>query len=189
MGVRDDIIDISMIESNQLAIKKRSFQLNDLIDQLFTNYQYHIKQKKLNIKLISHKQLATGKDHILSDDFRINQILSNLLSNAIKFTEKGKIEFGYIIAGNNIEFYISDTGIGIKKEHQEEIFKRFRQGDESMTRNYGGTGLGLSISKGLVHLLNGQIWVRSEVDKGSTFYFSIPYNAQLEDSNIKTASL
>lgn len=185
----NDIIDISMIESNQLAIKKRAFKLNDLIDQLFTNYQYHIKQKKLNIELIEHKHLAKGRDLIFSDDFRINQILSNLLSNAIKFTERGKIEFGYTTSGNNIEFYISDTGIGIKKEHQEEIFKRFRQGDESMTRNYGGTGLGLSISKGLVHLLNGRIWVKSELNKGSTFYFNIPYDTDFAENDANNANL
>jgi PAS domain S-box-containing protein len=181
----NDIIDISMIESNQLAIKKRAFKLNDLIDQLYTNYQYHINQKKVNIKLVALKHLPNGKDGIFSDDFRINQILSNLISNAVKFTEKGKIEFGYIITGSEIEFFISDTGIGIKKEHQEEIFKRFRQADESMTRNYGGTGLGLSISKGLVHLLNGRIWVKSELNKGSTFYFCIPYDTKLEEGNAK----
>lgn len=185
----NDIIDISMIESNQLSIKKRLFKLNELIDQLHANYQYQLNQKNKNIKLVSSKDLTNGKDQIFSDDFRINQILSNLISNAIKFTEKGKIEFGYKICENKIEFYISDTGIGIKKEQQEEIFKRFRQADESMTRNYGGTGLGLSISKGLVHLLNGRIWVKSEMDKGSTFLFTLPYETKQQEPNTKNVNL
>lgn len=184
----NDIIDISMIESNQLSIKKRPFKLNDLIDQVYANYAYQLSQKNKNIKFIPHKALSNEQDLVISDDFRINQIMGNLISNAMKFTERGKIEFGYEIDKNKIEFYIADTGIGIKKEQQEEIFKRFRQADESMTRNYGGTGLGLSICKGLVYLLNGKIWVRSEPGQGSTFYFTIPFEKQPEITQIKVES-
>jgi two-component system, sensor histidine kinase and response regulator len=183
----NDIIDISMIESNQVSIKKRPFRLNELIDQAYANYVYQLSQKNKKIKLVAHKALLNEEDIIVSDDFRINQIMGNLISNAIKFTERGKIEFGYTLDQNKIEFYIADTGIGIKKEQQEEIFKRFRQADESMTRNYGGTGLGLSICRGLVYLLNGKIWVKSEPGQGSTFYFTIPFEKHPEskESTVK----
>ncbi len=185
----NDIIDISMFESNQLAIKKRFFKLNELIERLYASYQYHLNHKNRNIKLISHKALKKDMDIIFSDDFRINQILSNLISNALKFTEKGKIEFGYTLKGNKIEFYITDTGIGIKKEHQKDIFKRFRQADESMTRTYGGTGLGLSICWGLVHLLNGKIWVKSELKQGSTFYFTVPFETPMIEKDTKPVDI
>lgn len=170
----NDIIDISMIESNQLSIKKRKFNLNELLDNIKTGFDYQIKQKNKSIRLTVHKELKDGDDEFLSDDFRISQILSNLISNSLKFTESGEIQFGYKHINHNLEFFVSDTGIGIDKEQQKDIFKRFRQVDESMTRRYGGTGLGLSICRGLVQLLKGQIWVKSESGRGATFYFTIP---------------
>jgi len=98
-----------------------------------------------------------------------------LLTNALKFTHEGFIEFGYNLKDNELEFYVKDSGIGIKPELHDKIFERFRQADKSIQMNYGGTGLGLSISKGFVKLLGGKIWVQSELEKGSTFYFTIPY--------------
>ena len=86
------------------------------------------------------------------------------------------IEFGYILKEHELEFFVKDNGIGVKPEFQEQIFERFRQADLLISKKYGGTGLGLAISKGLVELLGGRIWVDSEIDKGSTFYFTIPYN-------------
>jgi signal transduction histidine kinase len=106
-------------------------------------------------------------------------ILSNLVKNAIKFTKEGSIEIGCNISKTDphpeLIFYVKDTGIGIHPENMNTIFERFRQGNESNSRNYEGAGLGLSISKAYVKMLGGQIWVESEVKKGSTFYFTIPY--------------
>ena len=170
----NDIIDISMIESDQLSIKMREFKLNEVINQVQLNFEYQLSQKNSNIKISFYKDLPDEKDLLYSDDFRINQILTNLITNAIKFTEEGEICFGYKVEKHKLKFFVSDTGIGIDKDYQKEIFKRFRQADESMTRNYGGTGLGLSICQGLVRLLHGKIWVESEVGIGSTFYFTIP---------------
>jgi CheY-like chemotaxis protein len=93
----------------------------------------------------------------------------------LKFTQKGLVELGYTVSGNFIEFYITDSGPGIHPEHREIIFERFRQGSESVTRNYQGAGLGLAISKAYIKLLGGEIWVESELGHGSTFYFTIPY--------------
>ncbi len=172
----NDIIDISMIESNQLSIKLRDFNLNEVINQVQAHFEYQLSQKSSQIKLSAYKELPDGNDLIYSDDFRINQILTNLIFNAMKFTQEGEIKFGYKVDNGKIKFFVSDTGIGIRKDNLKDIFKRFRQADESMTRKYGGTGLGLSICQGLVSLLKGKIWVKSDVGKGSTFYFTIPLN-------------
>src|ERR1035437_4072309 len=95
-----------------------------------------------------------------------------------------KIEFGYEKKGKYLEFFVKDTGIGIRQEQKEIIFRRFRQGSESLTRNYEGSGLGLSISKAYVEMLGGKIWVESEFGKGSIFYFTIPCNTESEEKNV-----
>jgi signal transduction histidine kinase len=105
----------------------------------------------------------------------LRQVFFNLLSNALKFTTKGYIEFGFeILTDQEIKFFVADTGVGISKKYQEVIFERFRQADDSLSRNYGGAGLGLAISRGLIELMGGKIWVESEPDKGSVFYFTLP---------------
>jgi len=107
--------------------------------------------------------------------------LSNLLSNALKFTEKGIVEFGYILESPaQLKFYVKDTGIGLSADKFEMIFDRFRQADETQARRYGGTGLGLTISNNLVRLMGGTMWVESELGKGSVFYFTLPYKPYLE---------
>jgi signal transduction histidine kinase len=178
----NDIIDISMIESNQVRIKYKSFALNGVLTQLKVNFEYQLKQSSSALQLISKPGLPDSNDTVYSDDFRINQILTNLIGNAIKFTQEGKIVFGYTYENKLLTFYVTDTGIGIEPDQQKEIFERFRQADESMTRNYGGTGLGLSICRGLVNLMGGNIWVKSKPAEGSTFFFTIPVNNP-RDSN------
>ncbi|MBA7522106.1 Sensor histidine kinase RcsC [subsurface metagenome] len=171
-----DIIDISKIDSGQLNIYKKNFVLNELMSQLEYSYKEIIKQKDLNnIQLFLETPLNDKKSTIFSDDLRIKQILTNLLNNALKFTQGGTIHFGYRLEGKFIRFFVKDTGIGILPDNIKSIFKRFHQVDSSLTRKYEGTGLGLSISKGLVELLGGTIGVMSEVNKGSEFYFIIPY--------------
>ncbi|HBL71669.1 MAG TPA: hypothetical protein DD409_01545, partial [Bacteroidales bacterium] len=111
-----------------------------------------------------------------TDKTKLTQILTNLVANAFKFTHQGFIRVGYTPEGSLIRFYVADSGIGVQPKAQQEIFERFRQADQSIQVNYGGTGLGLSISKGLVELMGGYIWVVSEPGKGSTFYFTLPFN-------------
>ena len=97
------------------------------------------------------------------------------MKNSIKFTQKGYIEFGCVEKDRLIEFYVKDSGLGVRDKHKDFIFERFRQGDDSLSRNHEGAGLGLSISKAYVEMLGGKIWVESEEGKGSTFYFNIPF--------------
>jgi CheY-like chemotaxis protein len=107
----------------------------------------------------------------------------NLLSNALKFTEKGRIEFGYNLKGDNLYFYVEDTGIGVRSEQVDMIFDRFRQADETSSRAYGGSGLGLAICKGIVNNMGGSIGVKSDGATGSHFWFTLPFNP-ITDQNI-----
>jgi len=176
LSIINDIIDISKIDSNQLKITNIKFNLNHLLDELFITYQNEIVQKgKTEITLQLDKALQDAQSHIISDDIRLRQILYNLINNSLKFINNGFIRFGYSLSGDNLEFFVQDTGKGIAADKQSIIFERFRQEEETHTRQFGGTGLGLSISKGLVELLGGKIWLSSEEGKGTTFYFTIPY--------------
>jgi PAS domain S-box-containing protein len=176
LQIISDIIDISKIEADQITIINKNFSLNELIDQLTLYFKTLKKHDNKPIEINLHYGLPMEKSYIHSDNVRIEQILTNLLSNAYKFTEKGSIDIGYEIEDfKNIIFYVKDTGIGLTELEQSVIFDRFRQVSASFNRLYSGTGLGLSISKGLVDKLKGTIWVESEINKGSTFYFKIPY--------------
>lgn len=114
---------------------------------------------------------------INTDKDKFYAIFINLVKNAIKFTTTGSIELGYEKVDNFLQFFVRDTGIGIRPQLLNIIFERFRQGSDFLTRNYEGAGLGLSISKAYVEMLGGKIWIESEEQKGSVFYFTIPYNA------------
>jgi CheY-like chemotaxis protein len=122
---------------------------------------------------------------ISSDSTRFIQIISNLLNNALKFTKNGIVEFGYTVNDTMIDFYVSDTGIGIPSDELSKIFNSFYQVESTLDRKYGGTGLGLSLCKAYVELLGGKIWVTSELSAGSTFYFTIPFDKYETSSPIK----
>jgi len=177
LRVIDDIVDISKIEANQLKIEPEEFSLNGLLTELFINYQREIKLiRKSNIQLCIEKAFDDFRNYIYADETRLAQVLSNLINNALKFTEKGYIEFGYMLENKNtLKFYVKDTGMGILKEQQEIIFERFRQAEIDHIKTYSGTGLGLTISKRLIELMGGKIWIESKFQQGSTFYFTIPY--------------
>ena len=180
LNLIDDIIDISKIEAGQIKIRIAESNINNIIDEIYNSFnasQY--KDGKQTVRLISNKFLDDSKSTILTDPFRLRQVISNLIGNALKFTIEGSIEFGYTLIEkeNNLHFYVKDTGIGIPKDKQEVIFERFGQVlDSTFFTNQKGTGLGLAISSNLVKLLGGHMWVESEPGKGSTFQFSIPYN-------------
>jgi CheY-like chemotaxis protein len=188
VSVIEDILDTSKIQANQLRLSIREFEVNDLLNDLFSIHSAQVRDKyKLNTIMLPPVLSHPSPFMLYSDDLRIKQILNNLLSNAIKFTPKGIIEFGYSLIVDDInplvQFYVKDTGIGLAKEALALIFERFRQADDSYTRMYGGSGLGLAISKGLTELLGGKIWVESEEGKGSTFYFTIPIKTANVDGN------
>ena len=174
----NDIVDLSKLETHQLAIKKTVCNIPEVFRNSFEAFsQSELLEKKPDVKLLL--SLPAFKSDILlsSDCNRLQQVLDNLISNAIKYTHRGTVEIGYSLSQQEdeqvLEVFVRDTGIGIPKEMREIIFDRFRQVEEG--RFHEGAGLGLSISKGIIELLGGKIWLDSEVDEGTTFYFSIPY--------------
>jgi PAS domain S-box-containing protein len=172
----DDIIDFAKIEAGELTIRKQECELNRLLEDLLIRFREIIREKgKSDLVLNLIKGIPAHEFIIVTDQYRLNQILTNLLSNAVKFTEQGTIEIGYKRqSSSKIVFYVKDTGIGINQKDQKVIFERFRQVDGSMKRKYGGTGLGLAITKHLIELMNGKIRVESEPDRGTTFLFEMP---------------
>jgi PAS domain S-box-containing protein len=180
LSIISDIISIATIEAGQEKIKEKEIELNAILLTLYQ--QFLLKVKKKNISLNLAPFLFKNGLHIITDETKLIQILTNLIDNALKFTNKGYINFGYTIKDKEIELFVEDTGIGIPTELHEEIFKRFRQVETTIARQYGGSGLGLSISKAYVELMNGKMWLNSELEKGTTFYFTIPYNINSKKS-------
>jgi len=177
MNLIDDIIDFAKIEAGQIKILKQEFSLNALLTQIHSSFLAEsMKKDKNNVKLRIRKAFLNEDCFIQTDPNRLRQVLTNLVGNAFKFTQDGYIEFGYNIPEKGfIEFYVKDTGIGIPPDKIDQVFERFMQADYSRSRKYSGSGLGLAISRGFVELLGGKMWAASEVNKGSTFYFTIPY--------------
>lgn len=169
----NNILDISKIETGQYQVSHLFFSLNDLMKDQHHFFQKDAAQKKLEFTY--ELGLMDGKDTIYTDKYVINQALTNLISNAIKFSDRGKVRFGYKRSCSKLEFYVEDTGIGIPEKHQSIIFNRFAQADSGLSRNHEGAGLGLSITKGIIELLGGRIWFDSEVNRGTTFRFEVPY--------------
>jgi CheY-like chemotaxis protein/nitrogen-specific signal transduction histidine kinase len=173
LEIINDILDIAKIESGQLTLNIEECNLNELFTELsafFTEHQKNIgkQQIKLNLQVLCD----SSENTIVTDKVKLKQIFINLINNAFKFTETGIIESGCKYdESHNLYFYVSDTGIGIPADKHEVIFERFSQ----LRHEKGGTGLGLPIVKGLVGILGGKIWIESELEKGTTFYFSFPY--------------
>lgn len=168
----NDIIDITKIDSGTLTVQKTEINLNKLLLELKTQYSKLIKNKvKINIDIDLNSNVF-----LLTDKFRLKQILMNLMSNALKFTKKGTIKFGYeFIDSNNLRIYVKDTGIGILKDDLKIVFQRFAQFGKPGSKDKGA-GLGLPISKSLCTILGySDLYIDSEIDKGSTFYFEVPY--------------
>lgn len=180
----DDIAEIARFEAGEVKISKSPCNLNILLNELFSNFTQQKKiQKKDHIDL---RLNIPGKKGIITytDSGRLQQVLTNLISNALKFTEKGHIEFGYEVKDHLIEFYVRDTGIGLTKEEQKQVFDRFKYNEEIVTKKYEGTGLGLTIAKGIVRLLGGKVWIDSEPGKGTTIFFNLPLE-EVPDENIE----
>lgn len=172
----EDIIDVSKIEAGQVKIKKVKVEVNELLDEVYQTFQQEkISYQKEAINLKIFKKMPDKSVVIFTDPFRLRQVLNNLLTNALKFIDEGYIEFGYTtLFGDFIQFYVKDTGIGISKDKKERIFEQFGQDESSYNRNEKGTGLGLAITKSFIELLGGRIWLDTEQDRGSTFYFTLP---------------
>jgi len=172
----DDIIDISKLDADQIVLKQESFLLRRLLSELYAQFSEEVEiLGKHSLELIINHENTMSDIAIIGDKDRLRQVLSNLIDNAIKFSDSGKIEFGYTMNDSRqLEFYVTDSGIGIPYEKQEVIFQRFGRVATSTRQDYRGTGLGLTLSKALVKLFNGRIWVQSTYGKGTSFYFTHP---------------
>lgn len=167
----NSILDFSKIESGEVELEAIEFNLYETLISVITQVEVIAKDKGLDLYLnypddVSHT--------FIGDSLRISQVLINLLSNAVKFTDQGSINL-YVkqLRDNRYQFRVQDTGIGLSDAQKEKLFKPFSQADSSTSRIYGGTGLGLSISKELIELMDGSIWIESEVGKGTSFIFEI----------------
>ncbi|AEE20411.1 PAS domain-containing protein [Dokdonia sp. 4H-3-7-5] len=176
-----NIVDISKIESNIIHIDNSRVNLNIIIKDIYSKYL--LKLENSGVKLIIEMGLDDADSFIETDENKLVQIISNLLENAIKFTKQGTIEFGYSLYEKNLKFFVKDSGIGIEEEEQKNIFDRFTQGRREQTHNLG-VGLGLSIVEGLIKLLNGEVWIDSQIGEGSTFFFTIPYKKIVSKTNL-----
>jgi len=167
-----DTLEMSKIELGQIDILKTRFNVDTFMNKIFLFNELKTQQKGLILKL--NNNIKEKDFTLLTDEQKLWQILNNLLNNALKFTQSGNIELSCNRNDNEVIFSVKDSGIGIEKKYHNLIFERFRQVDLSSSRQFGGSGLGLAISKNLTLLLNGNIWLESEIGKGSTFIVSIP---------------
>lgn len=186
LNIINDIVNISKIEAGLMEVNLTESNVNEQIEYIYTFFKPEVEQKGMQLFF---KKSLTSKDAVIkTDQEKIYAILTNLVKNAIKYTNEGFIEYGYRLNMDSkpaeLEFFVKDTGVGILKDQQEAVFERFVQADSSNKMAYHGVGLGLSISKAYVEILGGKIWLESEEGKGSTFYFTIPYNTELEKKNL-----
>ena len=188
LGIISDILDYSKIESGKLELENIDFNLDELISDLLSLIDVIAKEKKIIINTDIPKQYQAN---LKGDPLRLKQILINLCNNALKFSRKHSeiLLFIDILEENKDTiifcFAVQDYGIGITKEQQSKLFEVFYQADNSITREYGGTGLGLAIAKKLTTLMQGDIWLDSELDKGSTFYFTAKFEKQSKQTEGK----
>ncbi|MDX1828465.1 MAG: PAS domain S-box protein [Lutibacter sp.] len=176
--IMDDILEISLLGTKKVTVQENKICLNDFLTELFSVFNRKAQEKELPLYL--KKELSDNQSTIITDNSKLLKIMSNLLENALKFTNKGFIEIGYHLNKNtepsSLEIYVKDSGIGIQKNKQQTIFKRFSQAEKELSKHVGGLGLGLSIAKENAELVGGKIILESKYGVGSTFTLAIPYN-------------
>jgi len=173
ISILNDLIKISLLDSEQESVNILPVSLNGLCHNVRTFFKMDTEKKGITMTCSQEME----KDLVVyTDRDKLYAIVNNLVKNAIKYSSGGVIEFSYQIDNGFIQFNIKDQGIGIEKELQEKIFDRFYQVDSNLNKQYDGVGLGLAIVKYYTELLGGKIWVESSLGKGSTFSFTIPYS-------------
>jgi PAS domain S-box-containing protein len=191
----NEIIDVSKIESGQMEIQTVETNINEQLELAYNLLKPDAENKGITL---SYQDSLSVKDAVTTTDrAKFYSIITNLVKNAIKYTDQGTVEFGCSKKEKFLEFYVKDTGIGIPENRLEAIFERFVKAETVVLQAREGAGLGLSISKAFLEMLGGKIWVKSEVGKGSIFYFTLPYQVEGEvipqmasgPSAIKDASL
>ncbi len=179
LGIINDILDVSKIEAGRLEVEHVPFRLSAVLENVVNVTAPAIGDKDVEL-VVGFNDV--GVEHLYGDALRLEQILTNLTSNAIKFTARGEISIHVSVVSEigdkvMLRFAVTDSGIGIPPERQQDIFQAFTQEDVSTTRRYGGTGLGLTICRHLVQLMNGEIGLTSEPGRGSQFWFMLPFQA------------
>jgi len=173
----DDILDFDRVQTGNLQLEAASFDLHELLERVAETLAIRAHQKGLEFSLRIQPGVPTI---VVGDALRLRQVLVNLIGNAVKFTERGEVVLTIELASGDepgeFHFAVSDTGIGIANDQHEGIFARYAQAGPAIARTYGGSGLGLAIVKQLVGLMNGQVWVESELGRGSTFNFTARFS-------------
>ena len=195
LSTLNDLMDISKLETGQINLNTSAININEELFNLYEFYKPEVVNK--GIKLSINLERKNEDLVIESDRPKFDAVVTNLLKNAIKYSNQGNIIFGYSIKNKVIEFFVSDTGIGIPKNRQKAIFDRFVQADIEDKNVYEGSGLGLSISKSYIEMMGGKIWVNSKEGSGSTFYFTLPLiketiekpKPQIDNSNLSDLAL
>ncbi|URD71144.1 response regulator [Leptospira borgpetersenii] len=178
----NEVLDLSKIESGKMSVNLEKVVLRTFVKDLISGFKLQATKKKLDLDLIYYEDLP---EKIRTDPQRLDQILKNLISNALKFTERGGIQLEVKRQNSDkILFSVIDSGIGIPEEKYSAIFEAFQQVDGSTSRKYGGTGLGLSISRELAGLLGGEIYLKSKINKGSTFSLLLPIEGKKNETSI-----
>jgi signal transduction histidine kinase len=172
----NDVLDLSKIEAGRMELALTEYSVREMVDIVQLSLRSLAAEKGLEFTTSVPDDLPPA----FGDNRRLSQCLMNLAGNAIKFTKAGRVEIGVELDGEELEFRVSDTGIGIPKEELENVFAEFRQVDTTVTREFGGTGLGLSITKKFVEMHGGRVWVESETGKGSSFFFAVPLRVKEE---------
>ena len=177
LGIINDVLDISKIESGKMELVIQPFSLDTLLNDLHNSVEPKVIEKELKFSIYKK---YNDDILLLGDAVRSYQVLLNLVSNAIKFTNTGGVKITVSVKkGNdnfiNVIFHIQDTGIGIAKNKLDTIFERYEQADATIKNKFGGTGLGLSISKKIVELMNGSIQIKSKLNKGTQFIVTVPF--------------
>jgi signal transduction histidine kinase/CheY-like chemotaxis protein len=192
LGLVNNILDYSKIDAGKLELNDYNFTLKDFVDKTYLTFKVLFEEKGVTYKMDIDERLAGL--NFLADGLRLQQVMNNLLSNALKFTNKGGVVTVSIstikrtVTHIKLLISVSDTGIGIEGNHINEIFESFKQGDSATTRRYGGSGLGLSISKSLVNKFGGKLSVRSELGKGSNFFFDITLPLSVEKEKVREST-
>lgn len=177
LSLANNILDYTKINNNDFKLEDTPFNLIEVIDK--TTDLISIEAFNKGLEIVTDISSSVS-EFIMGDPIRVQQILLNIVKNAVKFTSKGYIVVSVSIDGNDLLFKVTDSGIGVSKEAQKNIFKAYYQADASTTRKYGGTGLGLSICKSLITLMNGTIGITDNPNGGSIFYFKLPYRPLID---------
>ena len=175
LGIINDVLDMSKIQSGKFTLSPERFNFNKLLDRVYNVVSFHFTDKNQNYSLVVDEKIP---EYLIGDDLRLAQVLANLLGNAAKFTPpEGFISLKIDLVSEidnicTIKVMVKDSGIGISKEQQKNLFNAFQQAETNITRKYGGTGLGLTIAKNIVELMEGKIWVESVLGEGALFAFT-----------------